>query len=136
MQIRRLLLIALLLLNTEFVYGEWMLIEHDEQRGMSLYVDPETMNRRADMVEMSVLYDFNTPQTATGYTYSSRKVESVFDCTAKNRRSLSVKEFSGNMGSGDVVYTYSYLFAKEPKWIPVRPGTVGETLRNVACSKK
>jgi len=130
------LVMTLLVLSSGSVYGEWMLVDTDDRRGMTLYVDPATISREANLVEMWALEDFTTTQTATGVSYLSRKVQSAYHCTNKLRRMLWVKEFSGNMGSGKVVYVYSYLFSTGAEWLPVQPASASETLWNVACGKK
>ena len=130
------LVMTLLVLSSGTVYGEWMLVDTDDRRGMTLYVDPATISREANLVEMWALEDFTTTQTATGVSYLSRKVQSAYHCTNKLRRMLWVKEFSGNMGSGKVVYVYSYLFSTGAEWLPVQPASASETLWNVACGKK
>lgn len=129
-------LITLLVLSSGTVYGEWMLVDKNDRRGMTLYVDPATISREANLVEMWALEDFTTTQTATGVSYLSRKVQSAYHCTNKLRRMLWVKEFSGNMGSGKVVYVYSYLFSTGAEWLPIRPDSPSETLWNVACGKR
>lgn len=130
--------VILLLLSSSRAYGEWAMIDKNEQRGMTLYVDTETINRRSDsdMVDMWSLEDFTTSQTTRGTTYLSRKVQSTYYCTKPMKRTLWVKEFSGNMGSGEVVYTFSYLFSTEHKWVPVLPGSPIEALWRLACDKK
>src|SRR5574342_429275 len=110
-------LMALLVLSSGLAYGEWVSVDRDDRTGMTLYVDLNTIHRRADLVEMWALYDYKTAQLAGGDSYLSRKVQSAYDCKEEARRELSVKEFSGNMGTGEVVHVSSYLFSAEPKWI-------------------
>lgn len=129
-------LMALLVLSSGQAYGEWVSVDRDDRTRMTLYVDPNTIHRRGELVEMWALYDYKTAQPKGGDSYLSRKIQSVYDCNEGARREISVKEFSGNMGTGEVVHVSSYLFSAEPKWIPVRSGSVGETLWKVACGKQ
>jgi len=130
----RLLLVALLILSSVPAYGEWVEVSVNVEAGQTVYVDPDTIRRKGDMVEMWALYDNKTPQPAVGDAYLSRKVQSEYDCTQEMRRMLSVTEFSGNMGSGKVVHMNSSLFSTA-KWVPARSG-LGEALLKVACGKK
>lgn len=128
-------LITLLVLSSGPAYAEWVLVGRDDTTGMTLYIDPDTIRRRADLVEMWALYDYKTAQSAGRDSYLSKKVQSEYICTEEVRRMLRVTEFSGNMGSGKVVHMKSYLFSTEPRWTPIRPG-VGQTLWKVACNKQ
>jgi hypothetical protein len=130
---QRLLLVSLFVLTSAPAYGEWMLVDRYDQFGMSLYVDPDTIRRRGDVVDMWALYDYKDPQPRrSGDSYSSRKVQSEYNCTHKVRRMLRVEEFSGHMGNGKVVYKQSHLFSTEqPRWAPGG----GESLWKMACKK-
>jgi hypothetical protein len=56
-------------------------------------------------------------------------------CTEKVKRLIKVEEFSGHMGSGEVVHKQSYLFSTEQsKWTQINLGG-GESLWKMACKK-
>jgi Surface-adhesin protein E len=131
---KRVFLIALLVLNNGAAYAEWVEVDRDDRTGMTLYVDPDTIRRRADLVAMWALYDYKAAQHSAGDSYLSRKVQSEYNCTEEVRRMLEVTQFSGNMGSGKIVHMKSYLFSTEARWAPARSG--GETLLKVACGKR
>ena len=59
----------------------------------------------------------------------STQARSEFDCSQVRSRVLALTDFSGNEGSGKVVYSNS----AEQKWEPVVPGSVSQTLWKVAC---
>ena len=131
-----LLLASLFVLTSAPAYGEWMLVDRNDQLGMNLYVDPDTIRRRGDKADMWALYDYKDPQTRrSGDPYSSRKVQSEYNCPEKVKRLIGVEEFSGHMGNGKVVHKHSYLFSTEQsRWTPIRPGG-GESLWKMACKK-
>jgi hypothetical protein len=104
------------------------------ETGEKVYVDPDTIRRRGDIAEMWVLYDNKTAQPAVGHAYLSKTVQNEYHCAEAMKRMVSVKEFSGHMGSGEVLHMNSSLFSTA-RWMPTRVG-LGETLLKVACGKK
>jgi hypothetical protein len=131
--LKRLVLLTLLTLSSAPAYGEWVEVSVNVEAGETVYVDPDTIRRRGDIAEMSVLYDNKTAQPAVGHAYLSKKVQNEYNCKEAMKRMLSVTEFSGHMGSGNVVYMSSPLFSPAT-WMPTRIG-LGETLSKVACGK-
>ena len=130
---KRLVLLTLLMLSSAPAYGEWVEVSVNVEAGETVYVDPGTIRRRGDIAEMSVLYDNKTAQPAVGHAYLSKKIQNEYNCAEAMKRMLSVTEFSGNMGSGNVVYRSSSLLSTAT-WMPTRIG-LGETLLKVACGK-
>ena len=128
-----LLLMILLVLRSEPVYAEWTAVEKINQGEMSVYVDSDTINRSGDVVKMWELWDFKTTRTEPKPPHMSVKSQREFDCTKKVGRLLAVTAFSGNMGSGKVVYSYSDF---EHQRIPIEPGSVAESVWKVVCSKE
>lgn len=126
------LLIALLALSSGPLYAGWVLTSGDDGAGLTVYVDPETIRRKKGLVKMWQLYDYKTVQTVAGDSLLSFKRYNEFDCTEERTRMLAYTWFSGNMGSGKVVYSTP----DEQQWEPVVPGTINRTLWKVACSKK
>jgi hypothetical protein len=128
----RLVLITLLLLSSGPAYAEWVSLGKSDA-GMTIYVDPDTIRRKGDMVKMWYLFDSKTiEQSVAGRSYLSTKNQSEFDCAEERYRFLAWIYFSGNMGSGEVIFN-SF---DEGKWMPVAPGSVTQSLWKVACGKK
>jgi hypothetical protein len=113
-------------------YAEWEEVYVLPQYGLTVYLDPDTLYRKGDLVKMWELYDYNTTQIAGGKPILSFKSQSEYDCTAEHYRSLAQTGFSGNMGSGLVVYTTS----DEGTWISVAPGSVAQATRTLVCRKQ
>ena len=129
---KRLLLIPLLVLSSGPAYAEWVSIGADNQRGRTVYADPDTIRLKGDVVKMWSLNDYKTIQRGPSASYLSYKVQSEYDCAEERIRKLSATFFSGNMGSGNVVYVQS----NEGKWQPVEPGSLGQNEWDVACDKE
>ena len=125
-------LITLLVLSSGPADAEWVSIGADNQRGRTVYADPDTIRPKGDVVKMWSLNDYKTIQTGPSASYLSYKVQSEYDCAEERIRKLAATFFSGNMGSGDVVSVHS----KEGKWQPVEPGSLGQSEWEVACDKE
>ncbi|MBU6482081.1 MAG: hypothetical protein KGS09_16215 [Nitrospirae bacterium] len=116
------------------VHAEWVAIGSTESAGgFTVYLNHDTIVRKGDLVKMWALYDYNTTQTKASNMYFSSEMQSEYDCTEERTRLLSFVEFSGKMGSGNVVSSGS---DETNRWISVPPGSVGQALWKIACSKK
>ena len=129
---KRLLLITFLLLSSGPAYAEWVKVGDSDEAGKTVYVDPTTIRRNSNLVKMWQFYDYKNVQTVGGVRFLTAKEQWEFDCAEERSRVLALKQFSGNMGSGTVVYTNSQV----GKWLPVMPGSMGQTAWKVACGKK
>ena len=128
----RLLLIALLLLSSVPAYAEWVAIGGNEEAGVTVYADPDTISRKGDLAKMWELFDFMTTQNIGVGLFMSRKDQREYNCTKERYRVLTFTQFSGNMGSGKVGYSNS----DEQQWVPVEPENTAQGLWKVACGKK
>ena len=126
------LLLMLLILSSQPVYAEWVLVSGDDQAGLKVYVDSTTLRRNGNLAKMWQLYDYKTVQTVAGDSLLSMKRFNEYDCTEARTRMLGYTWFSGNMGNGNVVYSTT----EQLPWEPVVPRTINRTLWKVACEKK
>jgi hypothetical protein len=124
-------LIALLLSSCVAAYAEWVKVAGNEQGDVTVYVNPDTMSRKDEMVKMWVLFDFKTTRTVMGHLMLSVKGQEEYDCAGKRRRVLTFSEFSGNMEGGKEVKR-----SGESTWGPIGPENVVQTLWAVACGKQ
>jgi hypothetical protein len=129
---KRLLLITLLVLSGGPVYAEWVLTSGNDDAGLTVYVDPATISRKGNLAKMWQLHDYKTVQTVAGDSLLSIKRYNEYDCTEERTRMLGYTWFSGNMGSGKVVYSTNDV---QP-WEPVVSRSIDRSLWKVACSKK
>jgi hypothetical protein len=97
--------------------------------GYTVYVDPDTIRRKGDLVKVWALTDYTTIQTVADTSFLSSKAQNEFDCAEERQRELAVTWFSGNMGNGNGVWTNS----DETTWRPVAPGSVGQGVWKFAC---
>ena len=126
------LLTTHLVLSPEPVYAEWLLVSGDDAAGLTVYVDPGTIRQKGNIAKMWQLYDYKTVQRVAGDSLLSMKRFNEYDCSERLTRMLGYTWFSGNMGSGGVVFSTTEV---QP-WEPVGSRTINHTLWQVACSKK
>ena len=126
------LLITLLVLSSGPVYAEWELVSGDDEAGLTVYVDRDTIRRKENQVKMWQLYDYKSVQTVAGDSLLSIQRHNEYDCTEARTRMLAYTWFSSNMGRGRVVYKT----ADEQQWEPVVPRSINQTLWKVACGKQ
>jgi surface-adhesin protein E len=128
---KRFVLITLLLLSSGPAYAEWVKVGEADD-GMTVYYDPATIRRNRNLVTMWQFYDYKTVQTVAGIGFLTVKEQWEFDCAEERSRVLALTEFSGNMGSGTVVYSNSEV----GKWQPVATRSMGQLLWKFACGKQ
>ncbi|HXZ96142.1 MAG TPA: surface-adhesin E family protein [Burkholderiales bacterium] len=110
--------------------AEWVQVASNEK--YIAYVDPTTITRSGSMVKMWSLLDYSTAQEApSGKVYMSGKIQHEYDCQAERLRRLYYSLHSGQMGSGDTIFTDS----GEGKWSQISPETAGEYSWKYACGK-
>jgi hypothetical protein len=126
------LLLTLLALSGVPAYAEWVLTSGDDDVGLKVYVDPESIRRKGNLAKMWQLYDYKTVQTVAGDSLLSIKRYNEFDCVEPRTRMLAYTWFSGNMATGKVVYSTP----DEQQWEPVVPRTINRALWKVVCDKK
>jgi hypothetical protein len=129
-------LIMLLVLNSGPAYAEWVEISNTTgAEGYTLYVDPDSIRRKEDLVKMWDLKDYKLAQRLAGTSnfYLSIRRQQQFDCAEERIRGLAYTWFSGNMANGDVV---DMANSDEGKWSPVAPGTIGRSMWEVGCRKQ
>jgi hypothetical protein len=131
----RLLLITLLILSSGPVYAEWVPVDGNVEEGLTpytVYVDLDTIRRDGNVVKLWALMDFKTIQTDPGPSHLSVKSQREFNCTDEHVRLLALTAFSGNMGNGNAVYSYS---DSKDQGIAVEPDSVAHRLWKFACGK-
>jgi hypothetical protein len=127
------LLITLLVLSSGPVYAEWVVVSGNDKTGMTVYVDPDTIRRKGDLVKVWQLIDFKTMQGGRSPgRFLSTKFQKQFDCAEERLRLLACTDFSGNMGTGEPADAY----VDEGNWVPVEPDSINQALWEVACNKQ
>ena len=129
------LLITLLVLSSGSVYAEWIAVEkNNESTGiMTVYVDPNTILRKGNLVKMWQLIDYKTMQGGRSPSrFSSTKIHKEFDCADERLRLLALTNFWGNMGTGEP----SGAYVEGGNWVAVEPDSMNQALWEVACNKQ
>lgn len=129
------LLITLLVLSSGPAYAEWIAVEKNNQLAgiMTVYVDPDTIHRKGNLVSMWQLLDFKTMQGGRSPSrFSSTKIHKQFDCVEERFQLLALTDFWGDMGTGES--TDAYIDGGH--WVPVEPDSIDQALWEVACNKQ
>ena len=131
----RLIALVLLILSCSvgLAQAEWKkLIDSPTFGGLNVYVEPTSVriDKGSGLVKMWILYDYKSGQEGYQVRYLSMKIQRQYDCKQERSRMLAQSFFGGNMAKGDVIFTES----TEGTWMPVGPGTIGQSLWELACS--
>lgn len=129
-------LITFLLLISVPANAEWVAVEKDYLLPgiQTVYVDPASIRREANLVTMWQLTDYQWMQgNPRGPTrFLSTKTHKQFDCAEKRLRLLAFTEFSHGMGAG--IPTGGYV--DKDNWLPVEPESINQALWEVVCGKE
>lgn len=121
------LLITLLVLSSGPSNAGWVFVSGDDEARMTVYVDPDSIQRNGDLVKMWHLSDRKTVEG-----YGSIKSQREYDCAEVRHRLLAASILSEHMGQGTVLSDN----LQEGQWIPVAPGSSAQALWKIACGKK
>jgi hypothetical protein len=123
------ILLVLLAVASSNAAADWIMAS--ESAAAVVYVDPATILRTDNRVTLLELTDYRAVPDP-GHPYQSAKRSYQFDCVEGALRTLSIVTFAGKMGGGGIV-----LVINEPTpWLLFVPGSVGEILWRIACSRK
>ncbi len=111
-------------------YAEWLLV--DANAKATVYIDAETIARNGNLLSVWVLDDLKTAHTRGSSRYLSSRAQEEHDCVNERFRLLALENFSGNMGTGDVVYRS----ASESNWTSIPRGTLAQSVWKAVCGKK
>jgi hypothetical protein len=114
------------------VVAEWVQINNKEN--LTTYIDPKTIEKTGNIVKMWGIVDLKeSRKEQEGKSFLSAKGLQEYDCKTEQTRKVSLALFSGNMGAGEVVHTYSD--ADKWAWTPLTPGSITESMWKTACGK-
>jgi len=118
------------------VATEWITVKDTRPTGDGFvtYAAPSTIRKTGTKVKMWSMIDSTVIQgDALDKPRFSWIDEWVYECQDKKLRPLRFREYSGTMGTGENVFTLTYPASD---WMAVNPGSVSETLWNMACGKE
>ena len=129
----RKIVIAAMLLAATNAFAEWKRLGAPSSGAYTEYYDPATIRTQGGKVRFWLLRDYVRPYTdSSGDTYSSEKLLRAVDCNTDTAATLSIIQYSGKAGSGNVVYSGSF---DDPKWTPAAPGTMAEAHLDAGCRR-
>ena len=112
------------------VFAEWTEVGGDGD--ITAYADSETIKRKGSKVKMWSMNDYKTVHSLdNGYLSGASYDE--YDCEGGTRRMLDLYLYSGNMRSGDIVYSHKNIKEEAESIIPQ---SILESLFKIACGKK
>ena len=100
------------------------------------YHDKSTIQRNDITAQMWLMYEFPEVRTNTdGDKYKSAKSLLAFNCKYQTLTMVSVLQYSGSAGTGEVILSDNF---KESEWIwdQIVPNTLVKTEWDIACGKK
>ena len=115
-------------------YAEWVNVGGKIERGLtvySAYLDTDSIHRKGNVVTLWALFDYMRIQSIVGGPWLSSKTRRQYDCVEEKVQLLGYMTFTGNMGSGEAVYSN----AEQSRWEPIAPGSIDQKLWDLVCSR-
>jgi hypothetical protein len=128
------LLFVVLMMVCSVSWAEWEMTGKAD--GLTHYHDKSTIKINDLTAQMWVMYDFPEVRTNTdGGRYKSAKSLLAFNCKYETLAMVSVIQYSGSTGTGEVVLSDTF---NESEWIWDRivPNTLVKTEWDIACDKR
>ncbi len=125
--------LVLLLLTARPDLADWVEIDFSSKRGMTTYIDPQTIRLHGNLAQLWILADFREMQQSRwSAPYRSAKTLQEFDCVEGQSRIISMTRLAGNMGLGEVV-----LSGDKPDmaWETMASGSINRLLFKMACGE-
>ncbi len=126
---RKAILMLLLAVVSGSATAEWVELGGNEHT--TLYVDPSSIRRAGDFVEMWNLHDFKKVRAMEHLSYWSFKGQGEYDCKQARMRLLSASRHAEKMGTGQIIASESSASG----WESAAPGGAGDVLWKFACGK-
>lgn len=127
---RKFLLMIMLAAVSGGAMAEWVRITGNAMEDD--YVDPITMRRTRDAVQLWVLMDFKVEQVRnSGFRFMSSKSQYEFNCKDMQARIIGARLHSANMAGGFSVDATPISFP----WKPIAPGSADHVFWKFACGK-
>jgi hypothetical protein len=128
---KKIILMLLLAFASSNAMAEWVGVAHNGVATM--YANPATIRKTGNIVKMWTMSDYATQQSLENYIYYfSSSAQQEYDCKEEQFRVLFYSFYSERMLAGNVVFTDN----PPSPWIPITPGSFGESMWKVACGKK
>jgi hypothetical protein len=116
-------------------FAEWVTVEkpYPVRELQTLYIDPATIRREGNLVDVWQLTDYKWMQGGPKATprFLSTTIHKQFECTDKRLRLLAYTEFSHRMAAGSA----SNGYVDKDRWLAVEADSINETLWTILCSR-
>jgi hypothetical protein len=84
--------------------ADWVKVTESMQGKIAHYVDPSTIRKTGEKVQVTTLTDYQEAQVLSGtQQFLSVKMLDEFNCSDQTGRHLNLTALAGNMGAGKVV---------------------------------
>ncbi|MEI6707132.1 MAG: surface-adhesin E family protein [Methylococcales bacterium] len=125
-------MIVLTMMISTSARAEWTAIDGNNQ--VRLYADFATIRIKGTRVKVWSLSDFTTIQSDIVESYLSSKNQVEFDCSEEQYALRAYVLYSGNMGSGEVVYSYAVPLPDQ-MLKPIIPNSIIDTELKTVCGR-
>ena len=112
--------------------SDWIVYGDNGEKKL-LYED-KSLRKTGSVVKMWIMRSSIKEDNVLGKNFKSNKSYSAYDCKNETIKLLSVSFYSGEMGSGEGIFTYTYSDA-ETQWNPIVPSSVDELTWRIACNE-
>lgn len=125
---RALILFGVFAMFEGSAYAGWEAVAVSET-GMTVYIDRASMHRDTYVVTMSVLHDYEVPESLSSGSFLSFTAQQQYDCGEAKLRTIRAVVFTEHMGNGSVLYSGT----GNDTWQPVTPMSINHALWQAAC---
>lgn len=127
------ILMLMLLMVSMNVSAEWTTVGGNVDDTSTVYVDFETLRKKDNNTKIWVLMDFKTVNQIKNVKFLTMINRFEYDCNEETVRQLDFYLYSGNMGSGEVVFSQKNI-KNEPQ--SMLPNSMNEKVFKITCGKK
>ena len=115
--------------------AEWVTVEnpYPVRELQTLYIDPATIRREGNLVDVWQLTDYRWMQGGPRATprFLSTTIHKQFECADKRLRLLAYTEFSHRMAAGNA----SNGYVDKDRWLPVETDSINDALWKTLCNQ-
>ena len=127
------ILMLMLLMVSMNVSAEWTNVGGNVDDTRTVYVDFETLRKKDNNTKIWVLMDFKTVNQIKNVKILTMINRFEYNCNEETVRQLDFYLYSGNMGSGEIVFSQTNI-KNEPQ--SMLPNSMNENVFKITCGKK
>ncbi len=125
------LIFMVLMMTCSATWAEWIIFS-DNSKGEKFFFENNSLRKQGSIVKMWSMSS-GRESTLGEKVYRSSKSLYAYDCKNEMRDLLAGAAFSGEMGTGEVIFSDTF---PENNWVPIMPGSIGESEWKIACGKR